>query len=78
MSEKTDPNTVNPRLKNMIKGYGKQATHTIVDHIFGGHLISTGSEEREPDEEYMKSMNKTGLLMQYIPYHHYISNFSVL
>lgn len=42
LSEKTDPNTVSPRLKTMIKGYGKQATHTLVDHIFGGHLISTG------------------------------------
>ncbi|XP_042876119.1 ubiquitin carboxyl-terminal hydrolase 16-like isoform X5 [Penaeus japonicus] len=41
LSEKTDPNTVSPRLKTMIKGYGKQATHTLVDHIFGGHLIST-------------------------------------
>merc|ERR1711915_472246 len=41
LSEKTDPNTVSPRLKKMIKGYGRQATHTIVDHIFGGHLIST-------------------------------------
>ncbi|CAL4105954.1 unnamed protein product, partial [Meganyctiphanes norvegica] len=41
LSEKTDPNSVPPRLKNMIKGYGKQATHTIVDQIFGGHLIST-------------------------------------
>lgn len=42
LSEKTDPNTVNPRLKKMIKGYGRQATHTIIDQIFGGHLISTG------------------------------------
>ncbi|KAG7169017.1 Ubiquitin carboxyl-terminal hydrolase 16-like, partial [Homarus americanus] len=41
LSEKTDPNTVNPRLKTMIKGYGRQATHTLVDQIFGGHLIST-------------------------------------
>ncbi|XP_071524258.1 ubiquitin carboxyl-terminal hydrolase 16 isoform X2 [Panulirus ornatus] len=41
LSEKTDPNTVSPRLKNMIKGYGRQATHTIIDQIFGGHLIST-------------------------------------
>ncbi|KAG0728372.1 Ubiquitin carboxyl-terminal hydrolase 16 [Chionoecetes opilio] len=41
LSEKTDPNTVSPRLKTMIKGYGRQATHTIVDQIFGGQLIST-------------------------------------
>ncbi|XP_069954284.1 ubiquitin carboxyl-terminal hydrolase 16 isoform X5 [Cherax quadricarinatus] len=41
LSEKTDPNTVSPRLKTMIKGYGRQATHTIIDQIFGGHLIST-------------------------------------
>ncbi|XP_066939893.1 ubiquitin carboxyl-terminal hydrolase 16 isoform X4 [Macrobrachium rosenbergii] len=41
LSEKTDPNSVSPRLKKMIKGYGRQATHTIIDHIFGGHLIST-------------------------------------
>nr|XP_045592831.1 ubiquitin carboxyl-terminal hydrolase 16-like isoform X3 [Procambarus clarkii] len=41
LSEKTDPNSVSPRLKMMIKGYGRQATHTIVDQIFGGHLIST-------------------------------------
>ncbi|XP_063848820.1 ubiquitin carboxyl-terminal hydrolase 16-like [Scylla paramamosain] len=41
LSEKTDPNSVSPRLKTMIKGYGRQATHTIVDQIFGGQLIST-------------------------------------
>ena len=44
LSEKSDPNTVSPKLKKIIKGYGKQATHTIVDQIFGGHMLSTGKD----------------------------------
>lgn len=42
LNEKTDPDSVNSRLRKIIKGYGKQATHTIIEQIFGGQLISTG------------------------------------
>ena len=42
LNEKTDPNSVNCRLRKIIKGYGKQATHTVIDQIFSGQLLSTG------------------------------------
>ena len=41
INERTDPAKVPPRMRKIIQGCGRQATHTIVDQIFGGQLIST-------------------------------------
>ncbi|KAF2361832.1 Peptidase C19 ubiquitin carboxyl-terminal hydrolase [Trinorchestia longiramus] len=41
LNEKTDPSKVAPHIRRIIQGYGRQATHTIIDQIFGGQLIST-------------------------------------
>jgi len=41
LNEKIDPLKVPPRTRKIIQGYGKQATHTVVEQVFGGQLITT-------------------------------------
>ncbi|CAE1305741.1 USP16_45 [Acanthosepion pharaonis] len=45
LSENTNPNKVDNKTKTKIKEYGRQAKHTFIDRLFGGHLISTVSCE---------------------------------
>ncbi len=41
LSEKTDPKSVNPETKRKLQALGRHSNYTIVDKIFGGHLVST-------------------------------------
>ncbi|XP_076373388.1 ubiquitin specific protease 16/45 isoform X2 [Tachypleus tridentatus] len=41
LSKKINPKEVDEEMKKKIKGFGRQASHTLVDMIFGGQLLST-------------------------------------
>lgn len=41
LSEKTDPKTVQGKVKRKLQALGRHSNYTVVDKIFGGHLVST-------------------------------------
>ncbi len=41
LSEKTDPRTVEADMKKKLQAVGRYASYTLVDRVFGGHLVST-------------------------------------
>lgn len=49
---------VAPRVRKIIQGYGRQATHTIVDQIFGGQLISTGNIPNAETVQFISNLDE--------------------
>ena len=41
LSEKTDPKTVQARLKRKLQALGRYSNYTLIDKLFGGQLVST-------------------------------------
>ena len=41
LNEKTDPKTVDSKTKRKLQALGRHSNYTIIDKMFGGHLVST-------------------------------------